>query len=66
VILDPLIDSLLSTVASLREQYVSHITTGSVANESSFREMRGVIQGIDLVTVEIKEIANAVYGDEVE
>ena len=64
--LDPLFDALLASIDQLRERYVSHITTGSVSDENSFREMRGVIQGIDLVTFEIKEIANAVYGEEVE
>ena len=62
--MDPLFDALLASIDQLRERYVSHITTGSVSDENSI--LKKLIEKIIARKSTIKEIANAVYGEEVE
>ena len=61
--LDPVLDALLESIYEIRKGFVGHITTGSVPSHDSYREMRGVIQGIDLIVSEIKELSNEVFED---
>lgn len=62
--MDPVLDALLQRIYEIRMGFVNHITTGSVPSHDSYREMRGVIQGIDLIVTEIKELSNEVSEDD--
>jgi len=64
VTLDPLLEALVSRILEIRSGFVNHVTTGSVPSQDSYREMRGMIQGIDLVISEIKQLSNEVYEDD--
>lgn len=64
--MDPLVEALLSRISEMRDRYKNHLASGSVPDYSTFQNIRGVVQGLDVVDREIRELVSKFYGEESE
>ena len=57
---DPTVDSFLTKLKDLKEQHVEHLSAGSVATHEEYRHICGVIKGLTMAELELKELMSIV------
>ncbi len=64
--MDPILEAFLARLEELKGQYVSHISSGSPADYTSYQKLCGALDGISIAERELKDIISKVMGDEDE
>ena len=57
--MDPWVEALLKRLEELRNDHVNHLSAGSVASHDEYRHICGIIRGISIVELEIKELTGS-------
>lgn len=54
----PLEDTFFSRIKDLKDQYTEHLIGGSLPTHDEYRHLCGVIKGLSMAEVELKELLN--------
>tara|TARA_R110000824_G_C15189844_1_gene674610 strand:- start:1911 stop:2096 length:186 start_codon:yes stop_codon:yes gene_type:complete len=59
----PIEDAFFRRVRELKEQHIEHLAQGSLSSHEEYRHICGVIKGLSMAEVELKELISAVGED---
>jgi hypothetical protein len=57
---EPTVEVFLERLKELKAQHVEHLSAGSVASHEEYRHICGVIKGLSMAELEIKELLSRI------
>lgn len=57
--MDPFSESFLKRLEELKQDHVNHLSNGSVASYEEYRHICGIIRGISIAELELKDLAGS-------
>jgi len=60
---DPLSDAFFRRIKELKDQHTEHLIGGAIPSHEEYRHVCGVIKGIDMAELELKELLSSVGDD---
>ncbi len=57
--MDPWVEALIKRLEELKQDHINHLSGGSVASHDEYRHICGIIRGISIAELEVKELAGS-------